>query len=344
MRRVEDYWSYFASEARKAGSPLYGYLAECIGQDEDLKSLAARARPGQPRANMLLGAVHFLLLRGDDHALKQFYPTLGGEKTLEDADPFELFVEFVHLHQAQIARLIETRTTNTNEVGRSALLHPGFRCVYEQARARLALIEIGPSAGLNMLWDQYGVRYWRDDAVVLQLGPKAPLVIDCVLKSERLPPSGPLPAVVARRGLELNPNDLNDADNRDWLCALVWPEHVDRLNRLKTAVALGRAAALDIRAGDALENLMAAIADLPRDAAVCVYHTVALYQFSGAMKQTLEDLLTVAGLRRTVFRLSFELGADLRHLLSLRRYEDGSYEDQLLAEGQPHGAWMEWLA
>jgi hypothetical protein len=77
---------------------------------------------------------------------------------------------------------------------------------------------------------------------------------------------------------------------------------------------------------------------------VCVYHTIALYQFSRAMKEDLEDLLTVAGLRRPVFRLGFELAADLRHLLSLRRYQDGLVEEWILAEAQPHGTWMQWLA
>ena len=62
------------------------------------------------------------------------------------------------------------------------------------------------------------------------------------------------------------------------------------------------------------------------------------------MKQSLEDLLTVAGLRRRVFRLGFELAADMRHLLGLRRYGEGAAEDWILAEAQPHGAWMQWLA
>ncbi len=341
---VEDYWSYFAGEARKSGSPLYGFLAERIGRDERLKALAARARPGQPRANMLLGAVHYLLLSGYHHRLANYYPSLGGSKTVVEGEPFALFVDFVGEHEAELATLIASHTTNTNEVGRSALLHPGFRFLHAQAPAPLALIEIGPSAGLNMLWDHYGVRYWRDGAEVLAIAPKAELVIDCELRGAQLPVLGPTPAVAQRLGLELNPNDLEDVRNRDWLCALVWPEHVERFNRLKAAISLRRKMKLDILGGDALETLMAAIAATPRQATVCIYHTVALYQFSSAMKQSLEDLLTVAGLRRQVFRLGFELAGDMRHLLGLRRYGDGVCEDWILADAQPHGAWMQWLA
>jgi hypothetical protein len=293
---------------------------------------------------MLLGAVHYLLLSGHHHGLADYYASLGGSKTALEGDPFALFADFAREHEAELASLIETRTTNTNEVGRSALLHPGFRLVHAQAPLPLALIEIGPSAGLNMLWDRYGVRYWRDGAAVLSLGREAELVIDCDLKGTGLPLCGAVPPVALRLGLELNPNDLEDARNRDWLCALVWPEHVARLARLKTAIRVRRQMSLDIRGGDALENLLAAISGTPARTTVCVYHTVALYQFSQAMKQSLEDLLTVAGLRRPVFRLGFELAADMRHLLSLRRYADGVCEEQILADAQPHGAWMQWLA
>ena len=344
MIRAADYWSYFAGEARRSGSPLYALLAERIGADEKLKGLAARARPGQPQANMLLGAVHYLLLRGQHHPLAQYYASLGGSRAASEGDPFAHFAAFVGAHAADIASLIETRTTNTNEVGRSALLHPGFRSLKTKASSALALIEIGPSAGLNMLWDHYGVRYWRDGRVVLTLADDRELVIDCELRGESLPVSGPTPVVATRLGLELNPADLEDAGNRDWLCALVWPEHVARLTRLRAAIALRRQLHLDIRAGDALAHLMAAIAAVPASATVCIYHTIALYQFSRAMKQDLEDLLTVAGLRRPVFRLGFELATDMRHLLSLRRYHDGVCEEWVLAEAQPHGAWMHWLA
>ena len=47
--------------------------------------------------------------------------------------------------------------------------------------------------------------------------------------------------------------------------------------------------------------------EVPRGRDVCVYHTIAVYQFSREMKEALDDILTVAGLRRPVLRLSFEI-------------------------------------
>ncbi len=121
-----DYWGFFARDALKTGSVLYSRLSAGIGGDEELKTLAACAKPGQPHANLILAAVHFLLLRGADDPLKRFYGTVGGTVSAEGEDPFPAFKAFVRKHLMQIQPLIETRTTNTNEVARSAVLHPGF--------------------------------------------------------------------------------------------------------------------------------------------------------------------------------------------------------------------------
>src|SRR4029077_998420 len=94
-----------------------------------------------------------------------------------------------------------------------------------------SLIEVGPSAGLNMIWDSFGVRYRKDGATVLSVNVGAPLVIDCELRSERYPPVDPAPSIAGRVGLELNPVDLSNADDRDWLRALIWPDQGSRLPR-----------------------------------------------------------------------------------------------------------------
>ena len=341
---AKSYWDFFSEEALRTGSHLYSRLAASIGGDDGLKALAARARPGQPHANMLLGAVHFLLLQGAEHPLARFYPTLGGEARAEDEDPFPSFKDFVAQHEAAIADLIAARVTNTNEIGRSALLHPGFRVLAAEAGEPLNLIEIGPSAGLNMIWDRYGVRYRKDGRTAAAIAPDAPVVIEAEIRDETLPPTGPAPAVARRIGLELNPNDLSDPGNCDWLRALVWPEHLARLKRLEAAMALAVHSPPDIRAGDALALLLDTIGEIPESEPVCVYHTIAVYQFSHEMRDALEDLLTIAGLRRPVWRLGFEMEPDLRYRLAISRYRDGAVERRLLAEAHPHGTWLEWLA
>src|SRR3569833_841184 len=156
-----DYWDFFAKDALKTGSVLYSRLSAGIGGDEELKALAARARKGQPHANLILAAVHFLLLRGADDPLKRFYATVGGTVSAQHEDPFPDIAAFVRKHRAAIEPMIATRVTTTNEVGRSAVLHPAFAVAAITAGSPLSRIDLGPSAGLNLIWDKYGLRYRR---------------------------------------------------------------------------------------------------------------------------------------------------------------------------------------
>jgi len=338
MDKPLDYWSYFAGEARRVNAPLYERLSICIGGDEELREFANGVRRGQPPANLLFAAVHFLLLRGAQHPLRTFYKNLGGTC---GEDPFPHFKDFVEKHRAELAALIATRATQTNEVGRSAILHAAFRKVAMEAGEPLNLIEIGPSAGLNLIWDQYAVHYRHGDELIL-LGDGA-LAIACELRGAKRPPLGPAPKIASRIGLERDPVDLFDPDARDWLKALIWPDQVERFARLEKAIAIYALHKPNIVAGDALVNLSDAIACVPENQPVCVYHTSAIYQFTDDMRETLDAILTMAGLRRTIWRLSLEGILNGDDPLLLYSYRDGKKEKLTLGRAHPHGAWLEWL-
>lgn len=335
----KDTWCRFAAEARRLGSPLYERLALAVNDDPALKALAARARPRQPQANILFAAVHFLLLRGTEHPLRNFYATTGGA---ERGDPFPAFRDFIVAHEEQVTALVETRVTNTNEVARSCVLRAGFAALAARENAPLHMIEIGPSAGLNMIWDRYGMRYRRGDTVVARIAPDAPLILDCEIRGEAMPPLSPAPVIASRVGLELHPVDLLNPDDRDWLRALVWADQPERLDRLDRAIAMHRQVAPTITSGDALALLPDALADVPPRDAVCVYHTIAVYQFSAEMKQALSAILALVGLRRPVWHLAFEFDGDADHALTLSRHDGRAIDSRRLAIAQAHGGWIEW--
>jgi hypothetical protein len=339
--RGKTYWRRFSAEARNLGSPLYERLALAVDDDAELRAIAARARPGQPQANLLFAAVHFLLLQGEQHKLRDSYATAGGT---EHGDPFPAFRDFVVTHAAAVTALVEARVTNTNEVARSCVLRAGFAALAESEPAPLHMIEIGPSAGLNMIWDHYGMRYRRDDATVAEIAPETPLVLECELRGDRMPPLAAPSVIVGRVGLELNPVNLSDRNDRDWLRALVWPDQPQRLDRLDRAIALYRKGAPKILSGEALALLPDALAAIPPDDAVCVYHTIAVYQFSAAMKDALTAILVVAGLRRPVWHLSFEFDGAKDYALTLTLHRGGSADARMLAVAQAHGGWIEWRA
>lgn len=339
------YWEYFATEVRSAGdAPLYVRFAEGVAEDEALKALALNARPGQPLANILFAAVHFLLLRGADDPLRRHYPNLNGGRRVEGEDPFPLFAAFCERHRDALLPLIRSRVTNTNEVGRCGVLNAGFREVARLGGEPLHLIEIGPSAGLNLIWDRYGVCYRRGTQTFLTEVPGARLTLDVELRGDRVPPLGGAPRVASRVGLELNPVDLSSADDRDWLRALVWPDQIGRFARLEAALAIYHDARPEIRVGNALDLLPEALAQVPQNETVCVYHSYVTYQFTAEMRAALDDILTVAGLRRAVWRLRYEGSRSNENSLGLRRYRDGIREERMLAKAHPHGAWLEWLA
>src|ERR1700677_1951299 len=248
-----DYWTFFAAETRRRNAPLYRRLAEGVAQDADLREFASTAKPGQPAPLIFFACVHFLLLRGAQHPLQRFYHDLNGGVAVDKEDPFPHFKNFVETHREELAPLIATRVTNTNEVGRSGILHAGFRALAAEAGEPLHLFELGPSAGLNLIWDRYGVIYKHGNESYRIDTPNPALTIELEARGEKIPPLGPSPKVASRVGLELNPVDLSKQESRDWLKALVWPDHVSRIARLDAALKAFVNAKPEILAGSALD-------------------------------------------------------------------------------------------
>jgi len=339
-----DYWEFFLAETRRSNAPLYEAFTRGVAADEDLKTLAYSVRPGQPPANVLYAAVHYLLLRGNDHELRRFYPNLNDGRAGHDLEnAFPLFRHFVTENRDELTPILGSRVTNTNEVGRCAVLHAGFQALARLAGEPLHLIELGPSAGLNLLWDRYGISYLGDGRSFVSGFPNAPLIIETELRGERVPPYGRPPDVASRVGLERNPVDLSDHNERDWLRALVWPDHVTRFAKLEQALAIASQEMLPIRHGDALELLPDALSEVPAHETACVYHSFVTYQFSQEMRSALDNLLIAASLRRPVWRFSLEGTLSGDAPLILYAYENGTKSKRLLAQCQPHGAWVEWL-
>lgn len=343
METLSDPWLRFAFEADRMDAPLYAALAQGVAEDADLRALAAHTRPHQPHPNLLFGSVHYLLLRGEaDGDFRRYCRTLGGDQPV-DAHAFTAFRDFCLVHREKLTPLIETRVTNTNEVGRSSLLHAGFRELAHESGEPLHLIEIGPSAGINMFGDRFSYRYHRDGEIFASGARHGGLTLECELRGLHLPSFGPSPRVGMRVGLERDPTDLSKTEDRDWLRALVWTDHPARLERLHRALAATTGLKPDIREGDALALLPDALAAAPAGGTLCVYHTIVTYQFSEEERDAVENILTVAGLRRPIWHLSLEGRSDLTFPLRLQRYTNGETTSRDLALCSPHGGWLDWV-
>ncbi|WP_347862468.1 DUF2332 domain-containing protein [Salimicrobium sp. PL1-032A] len=148
----------FAETECKGSSALYESLAVRISEDDDLLKLCMNAQEDQPTPNLLLGAVHYLLLNGAAHDLRDYYPSIVDEPKRDDR-LFQVFKEFCLEYHQEIKALLQHKLVQTNEVRRCAYLFPVFSYIYQQTGKPLSLIEIGTSAGLQLLFDQYGYSY-----------------------------------------------------------------------------------------------------------------------------------------------------------------------------------------
>jgi hypothetical protein len=321
-------------------SPLYARLAAGIAGNTELCTLAAQARPDQPLPVFFLSAVHYLLRREPAHPLAAFYPDLAGEAGAV-GDPCPAFRAFCLEHQTALLHLLATRRVQTNEVQRCACLLPAFALAAERGgNSPLALVEVGASAGLNLLWDRYGYRY--SDGT--QVGdPHAPVQITCTLRGEHRPPlPGAFPPIASRVGLDLNPVDLRDPDAVRWLRALIWPEQANRAALLDQAARVARADPPPLLAGDALALLPEVFAALPPATTLCVWHSYTLNQFPHEARKQFVALLAAEAARRDLYHIWMEGFPGDRPHIRLFAYRGGERTEELLAYCSPHGYWLEW--
>lgn len=330
-------------EAEGFFSPLYARLCRSIAADPEVLALAAAAQPSQPTPNLLLAAVQYLLLKGVKHQLASFYPGIAPAPD-EINDPYPAFHAFCLEYAEAIRPLLTTRRVQTNEVGRCACLLPAFGLVAHQVQAEpLSLIEIGASAGLNLLWDHYSYDYGDGNHYG---AADSPMRLPCTLRGAKVPPfPSLLPSVAFRVGLDLNPIDISNADEMLWLRALIWPEHHERVTRLQQAVQIARQEPPLLIAGNALTLLPDVIAQTPANTALCVFHSFTVNQFSPEQREQLSALLQDFSALRTIFRISLEELRGERHpRLDLIRYAGGKKKGQMLAYCAAHGWWLEWVS
>ena len=341
LQKLARVFELFADHETIRTSPLYTRIIQATAKDDELLELASQSKR-TPVPNMLLGAVHYLLLKGVQHPLAEYYQSVVGAAVRDD-DPVPVFKDFCRDYRDEIIQQLHTRLVQTNEVNRCGLWLPAFNLVAQREPGRaLGLVEIGPSAGLNLLWDHYRYEYgngYRAGRV------DAPLHLRLALKGEKIPPLPEImPTIDSRIGLDLNPVNVRDEDAALWLRALVWPEHTERAERLAAATTIAQQHPPTLLTGDALNDLPDVLARVPHDEALVVFHSFVINQFSHDGRERLSALLAEQSAHRTIYRLSIEWIHTPETQLELRVYADGvEVEHTLLAYVESHGRWLQWL-
>jgi len=218
----------------------------------------------------LLAGLHFLVL--------------GGEAAWDDP-PAE--------HAELLSRFVQTQQVQTNEVQRSWVLGPLFcRVAQRTGASEVDLVELGPSAGLNLVWDRYCCAY--ENGVFW--GEGSPLELRGV---ERRPIDASLlsahPRVRRRIGIDRSPIDVTSAEGRRLLKSFVWADQTARLERLEVAFAVLREEPPQLIAGDFVELLPEVLAAQPGDGLTVVFQTAALGYVEPQQRERVRRTLDDAG-------------------------------------------------
>lgn len=328
-------------------APLYARLAAGFADQPAVLEILAEAPEPQRLPVTLFAAIHDLLLADPSDRLAQWYPNLSPNPRTDD--PVPEAVAFCTRHRLALLDLVRSRTPQTNEIGRSALLLVGLARVFSEV-GPLAQLDVGASAGLNLLIDRYGYDYSGH-----RVGTGAP-VLHCAVRGPgragRLPAQ--LPAIGSRLGLDRRPIDLADTEQVRWLEACTWADQADRFERLRAAIGVAREAAVKVVPGDAVADLVGALDSLGPGHRVVTTSWVLSYlgpQGQGEFVTELDRL----GARADLSWVSLEEpaltggldwpaaveGATLS-MLRVVTWRGGVRTDEVLAECHPHGYWLRW--
>lgn len=314
------------------GSPVYARLAERLGRD----SAPVDAIVGDDRRwdlpLRLFGAVHYLVLSGVAP------DALSGR--------WEDFVAALAAHDETLRHRVTIHGVQTNEVQRCTFLVPAFRAAAAETGLPLELLELGPSAGLNLLADRYRCVYVNGAA-----GPA-----DARLELTTHEGEGKVPGelfsqellVRRRRGIDLVPVDATSEDGYLLLRSFLWPGLDDRVARLDAAVQTLREEPNrpEVMQGDYVALLPELLSERPDDALTVVFDTFSTVYLPLEAAAELARALDTAG-------------ADGRPLawLSVRRWDEqegpreGRFElelrvwpgpARLAAYVDPHGNRLDW--
>lgn len=298
--------------------------------------------PGEPVADALvlrlIGGLHALHRRGADAALSQVFT---GTITDEQAIGAVLAGAVVR-HDGALLPWLDG-PPQTNEAARSAGLMTGLLHVAQRLGPPVEVLEIGSSAGLNLL-----IGRMRFDLGGVQVGPPgSPLSIKPEWRGP--PPPATTVSVTHARGVDIAPVDVSDPHAAERLQGYVWVDAGERQARLDAAIATVRAHGVDLAQGDAADWVEARLAE-PQAAGVTrvLMHSVVWQYLPAEGQARIRDAMTAAGARASVERplawVMMEPNRDLhRHEVRVRCWP-GDTPMELVALTHAHGAWVEGLA
>jgi hypothetical protein len=316
---------------------LYGHAMRGMAEDWEaggpIRAICAgyeSAPTGSALPLRLLAGVFRLVLTDQAPELVRFYPCLGGRDDPTRAWP--VLREVMDRHSEELRAALEL-PPQTNEVGRSVALLAGlFDVVAATGVRRVRLLEVGASAGLNLLVDRFSF-----SGPDWQFGdPASPVAFPAAIW-------GPVRAVdfaiADRRGCDVHPVDAASPDGRLLLTSFVWPFQLSRHQRLAAALRLAAEHSVVVDRAAASAWLAPVLEDTADDLLPVIWHSITRLYWSPDEVAAVEGVLAAFAEHRPVARVAMEFGtgedASIKPELSGPQLSSPELSTTVWSPGQP---------
>jgi hypothetical protein len=256
--------------------------------------------------------------------------------------PWESFRSLLEEHAEWVARFVREQPVQTNEVQRCWALLPIFLAIARETDLPIDLVELGASAGLNLLWDRYGYRYrertWGDPGAGLTLSGDERGIVPRDLLETRV-------EVRSRLGIDLSPVDVTTEDGLRLLYAFVRDDGYR--SRLRQAAEIARSDPPELVRGDYVDLLPELLRGRGEDGLTVVFQTLSTVYLPDERRELLREIVDEAGEEGPLAWISTptpEEHGERRgdYPLELAVWPEG--ERRIVARMSVRGERLEWLA
>ena len=337
--RIQEYY------CRTMDAPNYAAICTAVADGLTRGTEVGRRLldwPGEPTKDALplrfIGGLHALVRAGADDELAASFR---GEVPAEWLAP--MLERVLAAHESALLPWLDG-PPQTNEPGRSAALMCGLMEIARRHGSKIEVLEIGSSAGLNLLIGRYGF-----DLGGTRVGPAdAPVVLRPDWTGEA--PDPVAVEIVSARGCDVAPMDATDPAVEARLSAYVWAEVPARLARLRTAIGMVRdQRGVRIDRADAADWVEARLAEPQAEGVTRVLMHSVVWQYLPADTQArVRAAMTAAGARATAERplgwVMMEPNRAVAHQVMRVRSWPGHAEPEVLGVSHAHAAWIRYGA
>ncbi|MGN6268982.1 MAG: DUF2332 domain-containing protein [Sphingomonas sp.] len=332
--RIQEYY------CAKMAAPIYARICAALasGLTRDSRT-GARVLdwPGEPTRDALplrlMGGFHALVLAGADDELAAIFSGAVDDPAAVEAG----LLGVLQRHDDALHPWLDG-PPQTNEPGRSGALIVGLLEVARRFGPKMEILEIGSSAGLNLLIDRF-----RFDLGGAMFGPESPITIAPEWRGER--PDVPPIEIVSTRGCDVAPMDAADPAVEGRLAAYVWAEKPERRERLARAIGMIRERPVRLDKGDAADWLEARLAEpQPEGVTRVLMHSVVWQYLPAAAADRVRAAMRAAGARATPQRplawVSMEPDRSAaEQVVSVASWPGDGTRD-VVATAHAHAAWV----